>query len=135
MPLLFRESPLNSIWEGSGSIQALDVLRALRREPDALDALLGEVAPARGADPRLDRAIEHLLAALADLDEPEWRARRLTERLTLVLQGALLVRYAPAEIADAFCASRLGPDWSGTFGTLPRGVDGPNILRRALPPL
>jgi putative acyl-CoA dehydrogenase len=133
MPMLFRESPLNSIWEGSGSVQALDVLRALRREPEALDALLGEIAPAQGADPRLDRALESLFSALADLDEPDWRARRLTERLTLVLQAALLVRYAPAEIADAFCASRFGPDWTGTYGTLPRGVDGSSILRRALP--
>jgi putative acyl-CoA dehydrogenase len=133
LPLLFRESPLNSIWEGSGSVQALDVLRALQREPAALDAWLVEVAPARGFDPRLDSAVEDLLTSLADLEEPEFRARRLAERLALVLQGALLVRYAPAAVADAFCASRLDRGGTSTYGTLPRGVDVRPILDRARP--
>ena len=133
LPLLFRESPLNSIWEGSGTVQALDVLRALQREPDTLEAWLGEVAMARGADPRLDRAVEGLLTSLADLEEPEFRARRLAERLALVLQGALLVRYAPAAVADAFCASRLDRDGGGTYGTLPRGIDIRAVVERTVP--
>jgi putative acyl-CoA dehydrogenase len=133
LPLLFRESPLNSIWEGSGSVQALDVLRALQREPTALEAWLAEVAPARGADPRLDRSIEGLLGSLADLEEPEGRARRLAERLAVVLQGALLVRYAPAVVADAFCASRLDREGGATYGTLPRGVDLHALVDRAMP--
>ncbi|GAA2758136.1 acyl-CoA dehydrogenase family protein [Actinopolymorpha rutila] len=133
MPMLFRESPLNSVWEGAGSVQALDVLRALRREPDALTAWLGEIAPARGADPRLDHAVEDLLTSLADLSEPEYSARRLAERIAVVFQGALLVRYAPAEVADAFCASRLGPGGCVTFGTLPRGTDAAAIIDRAAP--
>ncbi|MGW0226963.1 acyl-CoA dehydrogenase family protein [Actinopolymorpha singaporensis] len=133
MPMLFRESPLNSIWEGAGSVQALDVLRALSREPDALTAWLGEIAPARGADPRLDHAVDDLLTSLADLSEPEYAARRLAERIAVVFQGALLVRYAPAEAADAFCASRLGPGGCATFGTLPRGTDAAAVVERAAP--
>ena len=130
MPRLFRESPLNSIWEGSGSVQALDVLRALQREPEVLDAWLGEVAAARGADPRLDHAVDDLLTSLSDLDAPQFRARRLAERLALVLQGALLVRFAPPAVADAFCAARLDRDAGDTFGTLPRGVHAAAIIDR-----
>ncbi|MDN3021711.1 acyl-CoA dehydrogenase family protein [Streptomyces sp. S.PB5] len=135
LPRLVRESPLNSIWEGAGNVQALDVLRALQREPLALDAYLREVGRARGADHRLDGAIKDLLTELADLDGIEGRARRLTERLALVLQGALLVRYAPAEVADAFCASRLGGDGGAAFGTLPSSLDLASVVERARPPL
>ncbi len=131
LPLLFRESPLNSIWEGSGSIQSLDVLRAIQREPAGLDAWLGEVAAARGANPRLDQAVEDLLASLSDLDGPEFGARLLAERLAVVLQASLLVRFAPAEVSDGFCASRLGRDGGTTYGTLPRGVDAAAIIERA----
>jgi putative acyl-CoA dehydrogenase len=133
MPRLVRESPLNSVWEGAGNIQALDVLRALRREPGAFDAYLREVGAARGADHRLDRAIRDLLTALADLEGAEAGARRLAERLALVLQGALLVRHAPPEVADAFCASRLGGDWGPTFGTLPHTLDLASVVERARP--
>ncbi|MER5582385.1 acyl-CoA dehydrogenase family protein [Streptomyces asoensis] len=135
MPRLVRESPLNSIWEGAGNVQALDVLRALRREPQALDAWLREVGLARGADHRLDRAIKDLLTELADLDGAEARARRLAERFALVLQGALLVRFAPPEVADAFCASRLGGDGGSTFGTLPHSLDLASVVERAAPRL
>ncbi|MFD4620830.1 acyl-CoA dehydrogenase family protein [Streptomyces sp. NPDC058475] len=133
MPRLLRESPLNSIWEGAGNVQALDVLRALQREPAALDAYLREVGRARGADHRLDGAIKNLLAELADLDGIEGRARRLVERIALVLQGSLLVRYAPPEVADAFCASRLGGDWGSAFGTLPHSLDLATVVERARP--
>ncbi|MEU6343937.1 acyl-CoA dehydrogenase family protein [Streptomyces sp. NPDC046977] len=133
MPRLFRESPLNSVWEGSGNVQALDVLRALQREPQALNAFLGEIGLARGADHRLDGAIKSLLTELADLEGIEGRARRVVERMALVLQGSLLVRFAPAEVSDAFCASRLGGDWGATFGTLPRGLDLEAVVERARP--
>ncbi|WP_267242197.1 acyl-CoA dehydrogenase family protein [Streptomyces sp. PR69] len=131
MPRLLREAPLNSIWEGSGNVQALDVLRALQREPQALNAFLAEVGRARGADHRLDGAIKDLLTELADLDGIEARARRLVERMALVLQGSLLVRWAPPEVADAFCASRLGGDWGAAFGTLPYSLDLAAVVERA----
>ncbi len=133
MPRLVRESPLNSIWEGAGNVQALDVLRALQREPAALNAYLQEVGKARGADHRLDTAIKALLTELADLEGIEGRARRLTERLALVLQGSLLVRFAPPEVADSFCASRLGTDGGLAFGTLPHNLAQVAIVNRATP--
>ncbi|WP_037858654.1 acyl-CoA dehydrogenase family protein [Streptomyces sp. NRRL S-340] len=133
LPRLVRESPLNSVWEGAGNVQALDVLRALRREPQALDAFLREVGSARGADHRLDAAIKSLLTEFADLEGIEARARRLVERLALVLQGSLLVRYAPPEVADVFCASRLGGDHGAAFGTLPHTLDLAALVERARP--
>ncbi|MFF2897473.1 acyl-CoA dehydrogenase family protein [Streptomyces sp. NPDC057966] len=133
MPRLLREAPLGSIWEGAGNVQALDVLRALQREPLALNAFLQEVGRARGADHRLDRAIRDMLTELADLDGIEARARRLTERMALVLQGSLLVRWAPPEVADAFCASRLGGDRGAAFGTLPHTLDLASVVERARP--
>ncbi|MFF4172829.1 acyl-CoA dehydrogenase family protein [Streptomyces sp. NPDC001744] len=131
MPRLLRESPLNSVWEGSGNVQALDVVRVLRTEPAALDAFLREVGAARGADHRLDRAVRGLLAELADLEGIEARARRLAERMALVLQGALLARWAPPEVADAFCAGRLGGDGGAAFGTLPHTLDLGAVVERA----
>lgn len=133
MPRLVRESPLNSVWEGAGNVQALDVLRALSRDPQVLDAYLGEVGRARGADHRLDGAIKDLLTELADLEGAEGRARRLVERLALVLQGSLLVRYAPPQVADAFCAARLGGDGGAAFGTLPHTLDLATVVERARP--
>ncbi|WP_330460524.1 acyl-CoA dehydrogenase family protein [Streptomyces sp. NBC_00820] len=133
LPRLVRESPLNSIWEGAGNVQALDVLRALQREPGALDACLTEIGRAHGADHRLDRAVKDLFTELADLEGVEGRARRLVERLALVLQGSLLVRHAPSAVADAFCASRLGGDHGAAFGTLPSGLDLASVVERARP--
>jgi putative acyl-CoA dehydrogenase len=141
LPRLLRESPLNSIWEGSGNVQALDMLRALRGSPHAagrrgsespaLDAFLREVGKAHGADRRLDAAIKDLLTGLADLGGMEAGARRLAERFALVLQASLLVRWAPPEVADAFCASRLGGDWGTAFGTLPHTLDLASVVERA----
>ena len=131
LPLLFRESPLNSIWEGSGTVNALDVLRALRR-PESLDAWLTEVGAARGADHRLDAAITGVLESLADLSEAEAGARRLAARMAACLQASLLVRYSTPEVADAFVASRLGDDWGGVFGTLPRTTPFTPIVDRVL---
>jgi putative acyl-CoA dehydrogenase len=136
MPLLYREAPLNSVWEGSGNVNALDVLRALSREPEALDAWITEVGYARGADPRLDQAIDDTLALLGSmLGDPsalEVGARRLAGRMAAVLQGALLVRFSPPEVADVFCASRLGTSYDGTFGALDGG-DLRGIVDRATP--
>ncbi|MGW0331039.1 acyl-CoA dehydrogenase family protein [Streptomyces sp. NPDC003011] len=133
MPRLVRESPLNSVWEGAGNVQALDVVRVLQREPQALNAYLVEVGTARGADHRLDAAVKDLLTDLGDLEGVEGRARRLAERLALVLQGSLLVRYAPPEVADAFCAARLGGDAGAAFGTLPSTLDLASVVERARP--
>jgi putative acyl-CoA dehydrogenase len=131
VPLLFRESPLNSIWEGSGNVNALDVLRALRR-PESLDAWLLEVGAARGADQRLDAAVNDVLEALADVSEAEAGARRLAARMALCLQASLLVRHSTPEVADAFVASRLANDWGGVFGTLPRTTPFATIVDRSL---
>ncbi|GAA1098117.1 DNA alkylation response protein [Nocardioides dubius] len=133
MPRLYREAPLNSIWEGSGNVNALDVLRALGRQPEALEALLAEFALSAGADARLDAVVARLGAELADPDAIETRARRLVELMALALQGSLLVRHAPTAVADAFCASRLGGDWGHAFGTLPTGADTDAIIERAFP--
>jgi len=133
MARLYREMPVNSIWEGSGNVMALDMLRAIDRSPEAVAALRGELAPARGGDARLDRFVDDLEKDLADPAEAEHRARRLAERLILAVQGALLVRHAPAAVADAFCASRLAGDWGRAFGTLPKGIDLAAILERATP--
>lgn len=130
LPRLYREAPLNGIWEGSGNVQALDVLRALVREPASLEAYWAEVDRARGADPRLDDAVVGLRAGLSDLEDAELRARRLVERMALVLQASLLVRHAPAAVADAFCASRLAGDRGLAFGTLPRNTDTAGVLAR-----
>jgi putative acyl-CoA dehydrogenase len=127
MPRLLRDAPLNGIWEGSGNVIALDVVRALAREPDGLEAFVAECALARGADARLDAQLSSLPAAL----DP-WSARRGVEELALAFQASLLVRFAPPYVADAFCAARLGGG-GRAFGTLPAGVDGAAIVRRALP--
>lgn len=133
MARLFRDAPLNSIWEGSGNVQCLDVLRALRKEPDTLDAVLDEIAAARGAS----RVLDAYAAGLADeLDDPQqlqFRARRLAERLALALQAALLVQHAPHPVADAFCAARLTGAGGFGFGTLPPGVDAEAIIARSMP--
>jgi len=133
MPLLFRESPLNSIWEGSGNVNALDVLRALSREPHTLEAWRTEVGTVRGEDARLDAAVTEVLQRLADPADAEASARWVASRMAAILQGSLLIRYSTPEVADAFCASRLGGEWAGTFGTLPSGLPLRRIVDRAQP--
>ena len=130
MPRLYREAPLNGIWEGSGNVNTLDVLRALMREPEAVTAFRAEIAEASGGDSRLDAAWRRLEAELMLAEDAEIRARRLVERMALVLQGSLLVRYAPSAVADAFCASRLAGDYGMAFGTLSSGVDFDGVLAR-----
>jgi putative acyl-CoA dehydrogenase len=135
MPRLFRESPLNSIWEGSGNVATLDALRAMMRQPETVEAFFEEVESAAGADARLDAAVRRVKDSLADTATIEPAARRIVERLALVLQGSLLVRHGHPAVADAFCASRLGGDWGTAFGTLPPGLDFGAIIARATPKL
>ncbi|WP_406859392.1 acyl-CoA dehydrogenase family protein [Streptomyces sp. HUAS MG47] len=130
MPRLYREAPLNSIWEGSGNVNALDVLRALTREPESMHAYAAEVEAAAGADARLDAAWRALREQLLVTEDAQLRARSLVERMALVLQGSLLVRHAPAAVADAFCATRLGGGYGLAFGTLPAGLDLDGIIAR-----
>jgi putative acyl-CoA dehydrogenase len=143
MPRLYREAPLNSIWEGSGNVTALDVLRALARAPGSADALLAELDLATGGDPGLDAATAQLRQLLAGLEtatgpQAQYRARRLAGLIAVTLQAALLVRHGGGPVADAFCASRLGPATAGgpsspgaPFGTLPDGLDTTAIVERA----
>jgi len=135
MPRLLREAPLNGIWEGSGNVMCLDVLRAIVKEPASLEALLAEVDLAAGADRRFDAHVAAVRASLADPVNGEYSARRLVERLALALQGSLLVRFAPPPVADAFCAARLGDGAGLAFGTLPSGLDPRPIIDRARPKL
>ena len=133
MPRLFRESPLNGIWEGSGNVICLDVLRAMGREPASVDAFFREVDRGRGQDARLDGFVDALREELTDFADIERRARRIVERMALALQGSLLVRHGEAAIAEAFCASRVAGDHGRAFGTLPPGVAFGKILERAWP--
>jgi putative acyl-CoA dehydrogenase len=131
MPRLYREAPLNSIWEGSGNVICLDVLRAMSREPDAVPAFLVELRRAAGGNHLLDAAIERLDRELSQADDLEYRARALVEQMAVTLQAALLVQNAPAAVADAFCVSRLGDRWHGAYGALPAGIDTDAIIDRA----
>jgi len=134
LPRIYREMPVNSIWEGSGNVMCLDVLRSLARAPESGETLMAELIPARGGNVHLDAAIAALETALTGpATRDEATARRLTERLVLTLQGALLVRHAPASVADAFCATRLGEHRAGAFGALPPGLDLATIIARADP--
>jgi putative acyl-CoA dehydrogenase len=147
MPLLYRDAPLNSIWEGSGNVAALDVLRAIVKEPDGLPAFMAECELAAGAEPRLDAHLARVRARVEDtfsdadgaksaeerLYDGQFGARRLVEDLAVGLQASLLVRHAPPAVADAFCAGRLEGDRGRVYGTLPAGVDARAIIERALP--
>jgi putative acyl-CoA dehydrogenase len=135
MPALYRDMPLNSIWEGSGNVASLDVLRALARTPAVLEAFFAEVGEARGAEPRLDGFVTKLRGELSEPADMEARARRLVEHMALALQGSLLVRYGQPAVADAFCASRLAGDSGRAFGTLPGGTDFVAIIDRHRPKL
>jgi putative acyl-CoA dehydrogenase len=133
MPRLYREAPLASIWEGSGNVMSLDVLRALVRTPRTLEVFLHEVRQAQGADARLDAHVQKLEGQFSDPATLELRARMVVESMALALQGSLLVRHAPSAVADAFCASRLGDGGGLEYGTLPAGSDFETILERGRP--
>ncbi len=134
MPRLYREMPVNSAWEGSGNVICLDVLRAMVRQPESLDAFMEEVRGAAGADARLDAHIGKLEDQLAaDPATLEPRARRVVEAMALALEGSLVVRHCPPAVADAFCASRLAGDSGLEYGTLPPGTDFAAIIERNRP--
>jgi putative acyl-CoA dehydrogenase len=130
MPRLLRDAPLNSIWEGSGNVAALDVLRAIVKEPEGLPAFMAECELGRGGNALLDAHLDRLRDAAPPTD-PQLQARRIVEDLAVALQASLLVRNAPPAVADAFCAGRLG-EGGRAFGTLPPSVDAPAIVERAL---
>jgi putative acyl-CoA dehydrogenase len=136
MPQLLRDAAVHPIWEGSGNVVALDVLRAMAKHPDAGDAFVAECELARSGNRHLDEHLDGLKQTLADLptaESPQFQARRVAEDLAVALQASLLVRHSPAFVADAYCAARLGPDRGRTYGTLPAGVDARSIIERALP--
>jgi putative acyl-CoA dehydrogenase len=131
LPRLFRESPLNGLWEGSGNVICLDALRAMGREPESVTAFFAELDRSRGRDARLDAFVDGLRDELRDFADLERRARRVVERLALALQASLLVQCADQTTADAFIGSRLAGDHGKAFGTLPRGVDCGRIIDAA----
>jgi putative acyl-CoA dehydrogenase len=125
LPRYYREAPLNAIWEGTANMMVLDVERVLAREPKAIEPFLDEVRDAAAGEPRLTAALADLEASVT---APAAGNRRLITKLALTMQAALLVRHAPAWVADAFCATRLDGDWAPTFGTLPSGTDTAGII-------
>ena len=131
LPRVYRQQPLQSIWEGSGNVICLDVLRALQRSPDAIEAFVAECREAAGAERRLEMWLNVVEGEL--LDPTEADARRLVERLGLALQASLLVRFGDPGVADAFCASRLAGDGGLAYGTLPPNTDAASIVERHRP--
>jgi putative acyl-CoA dehydrogenase len=134
MPRLYREAPLASIWEGSGNVQCLDVLRGMVKSPASVEAFFAEVMEGAGAEPKLDTYVSSLRGEIpGDIDTIQSRARRIVEKMAVALQASLLVRYGDPAVADAFCASRLSGDWGYAFGTLPAGTDFGSIIERHRP--
>ena len=131
MERLYREAPLNGIWEGTGNVICLDVLRAMQREPETVSVFLGEVRKGRGTDSRLDAFTDEVERRLNKLNEFEPVARRVVEMMAFAMQGSLLVRYSTPAVADAFCATRLDGDWGRAFGTMPSGLDTHAIINRS----
>jgi len=132
---LYREAPVNGIWEGSGNVISLDVLRSIAREPASVEAFFAELADAASSEPRLASVAEALKSELADTATLETRARRIVEEMAIALQAALMVRYAPNAVAGAFIATRLDGDWGACFGTLPASVDSAALIRRVRTPV
>jgi putative acyl-CoA dehydrogenase len=133
LPRLYRQAPLNSIWEGSGNVQCLDILRALSREPGSREVLTAELAAAKGGHPALDQEMLRLKRELEDTESLETRSRFLAERLALALQASLLIRAGERAVADSFCESRLGGAHGLAFGTLPAHVPALALIERAFP--
>jgi putative acyl-CoA dehydrogenase len=133
MPRMYREAPLNSIWEGSGNVICLDVLRAMVKSPESVQIFFDEIEATAPAAPQVAESVRKLKADLSDFEGIEPRARAIVERMALTLQAALLVRDGDPAVADAFCATRLGGDWGRAFGTLPAGVEVERIIARHTP--
>jgi putative acyl-CoA dehydrogenase len=130
MERLYREAPLNGIWEGTGNVMCLDVLRSMQREPETIEVFLGELAQARGANARFDAFADDLGHRLVNPSALEPTARRVVEMMAFSLQASLL-RYSSAAVADAFCSTRLDGDWGRAFGTMPQGLDTQTIVDSA----
>ena len=131
----YREQPVMAVWEGSGNVIALDVLRAMTREPESLAAFDAEINLARGADPVLDAHLDRVRTELGELvgldpSAAQRRARRVVESMALALEASLLVRFSPTPVSEAFIAARLGADRGAEYGTLPVGADLTAILQR-----
>ena len=135
MPRLFRESPVNAIWEGSGNVQCLDILRAMHKEDGVLDAFFNELSLAQGKDSRFDTFVTRLREDFARTDDLEYRARNMADRMALAMQGSLLLRADNQAVADAFCAGRLDGNAHFNYGNLPESVDCAAIIKRACPEL
>jgi putative acyl-CoA dehydrogenase len=133
MPRLYRETPLNSIWEGSGNVNCLDVLRAMQRTPESVDAFKRELETTAGADADLDRHVNDIWRELSATDDIQTRARRIVEMMAVALQASLMIRHAPAPIAEAFVTSRVAGDHGRAYGTLPKGLDLETIIERHRP--
>ena len=133
LPRLYRDVPLNSIWEGSGNVQCLEMLRAVKKDAGTLEMTLQEIRAAQGGNKQFDNFVSKLERELTSSNQLEANARRLAELLALALQGSLLVQHAPSEVADAFCASRLAGDSGLAFGTLPADTDFNVIIERSRP--
>lgn len=130
MPRLYREAPINTIWEGSGNVQCLDVLRAIQKDPNSLEAFMAETARAAGSDSRFDTYLNSLKREFSQLDDVHYRARSVVEKMALSLQGSLLLRNASSEVAEAFMAGRLSGHSGNTYGMLPVGVDCAALIDR-----
>ncbi len=133
MPRLFRESPVNAIWEGSGNVQCLDILRAIEKQPEVLDAYFAELQRAKGADKRLDQFMIKLKEEFSNRKALQYRARTIADSMAVGLQAALLVQHATPEMADAFCAGRLDVNGGFNYGTLPSGLNCAAIVEKASP--
>lgn len=133
MPRLYRDAPINSIWEGSGNIQCLDVLRVIQKSPETLSCLLQEILLARGNNGVFDSYIENLHRDFENRDQLQYRARQLVQGLALALQASLLIRAGNTHISDAFCATRLGPAGGHSYGLIPTGIDCDAIIARSIP--
>ena len=134
MARLFRESPVNAVWEGSGNVQCLDMLRAMHKSPASLEAFFKEINLAKGADRHLDKAIARLESEFTHLENIEYRARSIVGQMALAIQAATMFGYADTEMAGAFCASRLNSANRGwLYGVLPESVNCKEIIERATP--
>lgn len=135
LPRLYREAPLNGIWEGSGNVICLDVLRAIARTPATLDVFLNEVQQTKGESVQLDQEIQKLQQGFANREFGQYEARYFTEKMAICLQASLLIRYGHPAVRDAFLSSRFGGKWGRAYGTLSRQVDTKTILARSWPAL
>ena len=131
MERLYREAPLNGIWEGTGNVICLDVLRSIQREPRTIEVFHDEIAKVRGANPRLDALAVDLASRLTNPGTLEPVARRVVEMMAIAFQASLLLRHSSSVVADAFCATRLDGDWGRAFGTMPLGLDSQAIVDRS----